>query len=80
MKQKNSTIDVKRPYFRLKGRYKDGRKRVVIEWREGVDIKSFAIPKPEKTLEIIRRSILDNKTSIKRSNYKTITKDTLNAQ
>lgn len=57
-----------KPYFRTKGRYKDGRKRIVIEWKEGQDIKSFALPKPEKLLKIIGLSILDNKINIKRRN------------
>jgi hypothetical protein len=42
-----------KPYFRFKGRYKDGRKRLVIEWKEkGKVIKSRAVPKPEQ-LDII---------------------------
>jgi len=54
-----------KPYFRIKGRYGDGRKRVVIEWREGRDIKSKALPKPEKLLELIGLVILDKKNKEK---------------
>ena len=42
-----------KPYFRTKGKYTDGRKRVVIEWKEGQDTKSCALPKPEKLLQLI---------------------------
>jgi len=67
---KKDTIYVTKPYFRKKGCYKDGRMRVVIEWKEGQDIKSFALPKPEKCMEIIGQSILDNKLNLKRSNIR----------
>ena len=53
-----------KPYFRDKGRYTDGRKRVIIEWKEGRDIKSQALPKPEKLKEILSKyghEDLDNK-------------------
>lgn len=41
-----------KPYYRVKGKYKDGRKRMVLEYfdENGV-LKSFAIPKPEKILK-----------------------------
>ena len=57
-----------KPYFRIKGRYKDGRKRIVIEWKDGKDIKSCALPKPEKLLKIIGQAISDNKIPLKRTN------------
>ena len=54
-----------KPYFRYKGRYKDGRKRVVVEWREGKEIKSCAVPKPEKLLELIGLSKKDIPSYVK---------------
>jgi hypothetical protein len=42
-----------KPYFRVKGKYQDGRKRLVIEWLENGSKKSKALPKPEKLLEIL---------------------------
>lgn len=43
-----------KPYFRMKGKYGDGRKRCLIEWREDSwTIKSKAIPKPEILLRIL---------------------------
>jgi hypothetical protein len=42
-----------KPYFRDKGKYKDGRRRVVIEFKIGRDLKSIALPKPEKLLKIL---------------------------
>lgn len=43
-----------KPYFRYKGRYADGRKRIVIEYYENGKLQGFAIPKPEKLLEILK--------------------------
>lgn len=43
-----------KPYFRAKGRYADGRKRMVIESETPEGIKSFALPKPEKLLYILK--------------------------
>lgn len=40
-----------KPYFRTKGRYQDGRKRVVIEWEINGKIESRALPKPEEIIE-----------------------------
>lgn len=44
-----------KPYFRAKGKYKDNRKRIVIEWEEEGKTKSLALPKPEKLLKILDR-------------------------
>ena len=44
---------MKKPYFRDKGKYNDGRKRVVIEWEQDGKKLSKALPKPEKLLIII---------------------------
>ena len=40
-----------KPYYRFKGRYKDGRKRVVIEYEENKKLVSKALPKPEVLLD-----------------------------
>jgi len=37
-----------KPYFRVKGKYKDGRQRIVVEWVEDGKLKSRALPKPEE--------------------------------
>ena len=39
--------------MRKKGRFKDGRIRYVLEWIEGRDVKSIAVPKPEKLKAIL---------------------------
>ncbi len=39
--------------MRKKGRFTDGRIRYVLEWVEGKDVKSIAIPKPEKLKQIL---------------------------
>ncbi len=57
-----------RPYFRRKGFYKDGRMRVVIEWREGRDVKSCALPKPEVLIKIIGQVIKAKQSPLKRTN------------
>lgn len=44
-----------KPYYRVKGKYADGRKRIIIE-QKGFDNKvilSKAIPTPEKQLKIM---------------------------
>ena len=43
-----------KPYYRNKGKYKDGRKRIIIEWEEDGKVKSLALPKPEKLKEYLR--------------------------
>ena len=43
-----------KPYYRVKGKYKDGRKRLVIEWIEEGKTKSLALPKPEKLMEKLK--------------------------
>ena len=44
-----------KPYYRVKGNYKDGRKRIIIEEKDGNNkvILSKAIPTPEKQLKIM---------------------------
>ena len=59
-----------KPYFRFKGRYKEkdrniGRKRVVIEWQGGQNIRSKAIPKPELLLIILEQWERENKKTPK---------------
>jgi len=45
-----------KPYYRYKGKFKDGRKRVVIDYEEDGKIKSKNIPKPEELLKQLDRS------------------------
>jgi len=49
-----------KPYFRSKGNYKDGRKRIIIEFMEKGKLKSCALPKPELLLKLIGQDNLDN--------------------
>jgi len=42
-----------KPYFRSKGKYKDGRQRIVIEWGKEGSKQSKALPKPEDLLKIL---------------------------
>jgi len=49
-----------KPYFRAKGNYKDGRKRIIIEFMEKGKLKSCVLPKPELLLKLIGREYLDN--------------------
>jgi hypothetical protein len=43
-----------KPYYRIKGKSKDGRKRVLIEWAtDRWSVKSKALPKPEILLQIL---------------------------
>jgi len=44
-----------KPWFRQKGRYADGRKKVCIEWEEDGTMKSKNLPKPERLLAMLRR-------------------------
>jgi len=43
-----------KPYFRQKGRYADGRKKLCIEWEEDGKVKSMQLPVPEIMLELIK--------------------------
>ena len=49
-----------KPYFRIKGKYKDGRNRIIIEFTEKGKLKSCALPKPELLLKLIGQVSLDN--------------------
>ena len=40
-----------KPYYRSKGKYADGRKKIVIEYIEDGKLKSKALPKPEALLD-----------------------------
>ena len=43
-----------KPYYRIKGKYKDNRQRIVIEWKVKKNKKkSVSLPKPELLLEIL---------------------------
>lgn len=43
-----------KPFYRTKGKYKDGRQRIVIEILAENDKRtSIALPKPEKLLELL---------------------------
>ena len=44
-----------KPYYRVKGKYKDYRKRIIIEMKDKVGkvILSKALPKPEEMLKIL---------------------------
>lgn len=44
---------MKKPYYRSKGKYSDGRQRIVIEWAENGKKVSRALPKPEKLLDTL---------------------------
>ena len=43
---------MKKPFYRIKGKYKDGRQRVVIVYDEKK--KSKALPKPEVMLKVLK--------------------------
>ena len=43
-----------KPYYRVKGKYRDNRNRIVIEFLEDNKVKSLAIPKPEDLLKLLR--------------------------
>lgn len=47
-----------RPYYRKKGKYNDGRVRIMIERIENNKIKQKALPKPEVLWEILDRGRL----------------------
>ena len=59
--------DNMKPYFRRKGKYKDNRQRIIIEWiNKDLSCESIALPKPEKLLEILSgQVILDKKRTAK---------------
>jgi len=42
-----------KPYYRKKGKYADGRARLVIEYIKGGRICSQALPKPERMLYLL---------------------------
>ena len=45
-----------KPYYRDKGKYKDGRRRVCVEWRDNTrTMRTIALPKPEKMIIILDR-------------------------
>lgn len=47
-----------KPYYRVKGRYKDGRQRIVIEAKASDGKKSsVAIPKPEDLIKLLGREL-----------------------
>ena len=41
-----------KPFYSIKGKYKDGRKRVVIVYEDKK--KNIALPKPERLLETLK--------------------------
>ncbi len=43
-----------KPFYSNKGKYKDGRKKVVIVFDDGR--KNFALPKPEKLMDMLHIS------------------------
>lgn len=45
-----------KPYFRFKGKYSDGRRRLVVEYEEEGKIKSIAMGKPEEELDRLTRT------------------------
>lgn len=51
-----------KPYYRDKGKYTDGRRRIVIEWEEKGKKTSLALPKPEKLKKILDTKIKPEKT------------------
>lgn len=44
-----------KPYYRSKGTYSDGRKRIVIEYMKDGQLKSMIMPKPEEMLDRLIR-------------------------
>ena len=42
-----------KPYYRTKGKYKDGRQRIVIEWSENGKKSNRALPKPEILIKLL---------------------------
>lgn len=42
-----------KPYFRSKGKYTDGRKKVVLEWTRDGKLYVKFLPKPEKLWELL---------------------------
>jgi len=42
-----------KPYYRVKGRYADGRQRIVIEWGKKGSKQSRSLPKPEVLLDTL---------------------------
>ena len=53
-----------KPYYRVKGKYRDNRNRIVIEFLEGNKVKSLAIPKPEDLLKLLRKLREENGRAI----------------
>lgn len=43
-----------KPYYRAKGKYADGRKKIVIEYVEDGKLKSMALPKAEDLLDRLK--------------------------
>lgn len=44
-----------KPYYMKKGKYLDGRNKILIAWYEkGLKKKTFTLPKPEELLRILR--------------------------
>lgn len=50
-----------KPYFRFKGRYKDGRKKIAIEYVEKGKIRSCILPKPEILLDRLKSIVFTQK-------------------
>jgi len=54
-------VKMKKPYYRTKGKYADGRQRIVVETPIGKGKKiSCALPKPEVILKLLGHKDLDN--------------------
>lgn len=50
-----------KPTYRFKGKYEDGRRLVVVEWKQGNKIFSRSIPKPEVMQELLSKRIKKSK-------------------
>ena len=56
-----------KPFYSVKGRYKDGRKKVMIVYNNKK--KNFTLPKPEVLLETFK--VIKNSTKLQKEQVKT---------
>lgn len=57
---------MKKPFYRAKGKYKDGRTRIVIEDRK--NNKSKALPKPEVLLKFLLKGLVNGHFDLSKNN------------
>ena len=51
--------------YRKKGKYRDHRIKIAIEYQEDNKIKTLILPKPEKLLSLLKRTLLDEEKASK---------------